>query len=62
MSAALNLAGIHRQHTEEFSFAEIEEQHAELLPARTVVELDIVTNLLGCLGCVRDCGLCGSWP
>ena len=37
MSAALSLVGIDRQPTEELSFAEIEEQHAELLPARTVL-------------------------
>ena len=45
MSAALNLAGIHRQPTEEFSFAEIEEQRVELLPSRTL--LSVIDDVLG---------------
>lgn len=38
MSAALSLAGLH-QPTEEVSFAEIEEQHTELLPPRSALSM-----------------------
>ena len=37
MSAALSLARMDRESTEELHFAEIEHQHAELLPSRTVL-------------------------
>ena len=39
MSAALGHVGIDRQSIEELSFAEMEDQHAELLPSRTVLSM-----------------------